>query len=185
MTTPWKKLPEKHRKLILEGSGKTEVEFVFDKNGRKHSFKKEFEGVLANLQRRFDEYERRRREQGRTTDQDFEAIYDEFHRYMSQVPCDACHGTRLRIEARHVKVGGKSIVEMTALTIKDSVDFLKGVNLTRRSRLVAERILREIGQRLSFLVNVGLDYLSLDRPAATLSGGEAQRIRLATQIGSG
>ena len=125
MTTPWNKLPEKHRKLILEGSGKIEVEFVFDKNGRKHSFKKEFEGVVANLQRRFDEYERRRREQGRTTDQDFEAIYDEFHRYMSQVPCDACHGTRLRIEARHVKVGGKSIVEMTALTIKDSVDFLK------------------------------------------------------------
>ncbi len=85
LTTPWNKLPEKHRKLILEGSGKTEVEFVFEKNGRKHSFKKEFEGVLANLQRRFDEYERRRREQGRTTDQDFEAIYDEFHRYMSQV----------------------------------------------------------------------------------------------------
>jgi excinuclease ABC subunit A len=186
MTTPWKSLPDKHRKLILEGSGKIEVDFVFDKNGRKHSFKKEFEGVVANLQRRFDEYERRRREQGRTTDQDFEAIYDEFHRYMSQVPCDACHGTRLRIEARHVKVGGKSIVEMTALTIKDSLDFLtKNITLSRRSRLVAERILREIGQRLSFLVNVGLDYLSLDRPAATLSGGESQRIRLATQIGSG
>ena len=185
MTTPWNKLPEKHRKLILEGSGKTEVEFVFDKNGRKHSFKKEFEGVLANLQRRFDEYERRRREQGRTTDQDFEAIYDEFHRYMSRSPCEECNGTRLCIEARHVKVGNKSIVETTALTIRDSVEFLKNLNLSRRNRLVAERILREIGQRLSFLVNVGLDYLSLDRPAATLSGGEAQRIRLATQIGSG
>ena len=185
MTVPWKKLPEKHRKLILEGSDKEEVEFVFDKNGRKHSFKKEFEGVLANLQRRFDEYERRRREQGRTTDQDFEAIYDEFHRYMSQVRCDECLGTRLRVEARHVKVGGKSIVDVTALTIRDSLDFVKGLNLTRRNRLVAERILREIGQRLSFLVNVGLDYLSLDRPAATLSGGEGQRIRLATQIGSG
>jgi excinuclease ABC subunit A len=185
MLIPWKKLPQEHRKIILEGSGEVEIEFVFEKNGRRHSFKKEFEGVVANLQRRFDEYERRRREQGRTTDQDFEAIYEEFHRYMSQSPCEECQGTRLRVEARHVSVGGKSIVAMTALTIRDSVDFLKTLNLTRRDRLVAERILREIGQRLAFLVNVGLDYLSLDRPAATLSGGEAQRIRLATQIGSG
>jgi excinuclease ABC subunit A len=185
MTTPWHKLPEKHRKLILEGSGSTEVEFVFEKNGRKHAFKKEFEGVVANLQRRFDEYERRRREQGRTTDEDFEAIYDEFHRYMTQSPCEDCGGTRLRVEARSVKVGGKSIIELTRLTIRDSVEFLKGMQLSRRDRLVSERVLREIGQRLTFLVNVGLDYLSLDRPAATLSGGEAQRIRLATQIGSG
>jgi excinuclease ABC subunit A len=185
LTTAWRKLPDKHRKLILEGSGTEEVEFVFDKNGRKHSFKKEFEGVLANLQRRFDEYERRRREQGRTTDQDFEAIYDEFHRYMSQSPCEDCQGSRLRVEARHVKIGGKSIVDVTRMTIKDCADFVKGLNLTRRNRLVAERILREISQRLSFLINVGLDYLSLDRPASTLSGGEAQRIRLATQIGSG
>jgi excinuclease ABC subunit A len=185
MTVPWRKLPEKHRQIILEGSGEVEIEFVFEKNGRRHSFKKEFEGVVANLQRRFDEYERRRREQGRTTDQDFEAIYEEFHRYMSQSPCEECKGTRLRVEARHVTVGGKSIVSMTALTIRDSVEFLKGLSLSRRDRLVAERILREIGQRLTFLVNVGLDYLSLDRPAATLSGGEAQRIRLATQIGSG
>ncbi len=185
MTVPWRKLPDKHRKIILEGSGEVEIEFVFEKNGRRHSFTKEFEGVVANLQRRFDEYERRRREQGRTTDQDFEAIYEEFHRYMSQSPCEECQGTRLRVEARHVTVGGKSIVSMTALTIRDSVEFLKGLTLSRRDRLVSERILREIGQRLTFLVNVGLDYLSLDRPAATLSGGEAQRIRLATQIGSG
>ena len=185
MTCPWKKLPQKHRKLILDGSGKEEVEFVFDKNGRKHSFTKEFEGVVANLQRRFDEYERRRREQGRTTDQDFEAIYEEFHRYMTQSVCEQCQGTRLRIEARHVRVGGKTIVESTALTIKGLLDFVKDIPLSRRDRLVAERVLREIGHRLSFLVNVGLDYLSLDRPAATLSGGESQRIRLATQIGSG
>ena len=82
--------------------------------------------MVANLQRRFDEYERRRREQGRTTDQDFEAIYDEFHRYMSQSPCEECEGTRLRKEARHVKVGGKSIVEMTALTIRDSARLPQG-----------------------------------------------------------
>jgi excinuclease ABC subunit A len=185
MTVPWKKLPQEHRTIILEGSGQIEMEFVFEKNGRRHSFKKEFEGVVANLQRRFDEYERRRREQGRTTDQDFEAIYEEFHRYMSQSPCEECQGTRLRVEARHVTVGGKSIVSMTGLTIRDSLDFLKSLTMSRRDRLVSERILREIGQRLTFLVNVGLDYLSLDRPAATLSGGEAQRIRLATQIGSG
>ncbi len=184
--TPWSKLSDKHRKLILHGGGeKDEIEFVFEKQGRKHSFKKEFEGVLANLQRRFDEYERRRREQGRTTDQDFEAIYEEFHRYMAQTPCSDCDGTRLRKEARHVKVGGKTISEVSALTIRGAHDFFKGLKLPRREHLVAERILREVGERLGFLLNVGVDYLSLDRSAATLSGGESQRIRLATQIGSG
>ena len=127
MTTPWNKLPEKHRKLILEGSGETEVEFVFEKNGRKHTFKKEFEGVVANLQRRFDEYERRRREQGRTTDEDFEAIYDEFHRYMSQI---ALRGVpRARGCARRPatsRSAASRIVEMTALTIRDSARLPEG-----------------------------------------------------------
>ncbi len=156
----------------------------FEKNGRKHSFKREFEGVLANLRRRFDEYERRRREQGRTSEEDFEAIYDEFHRYMSQTVCEECGGARLRKEARFVKVGGKSITEMTALTIREAHDFLQGLALSPRQKEIAGRILRESGDRLSFLNNVGVDYLSLDRTAATLSGGESQRIRLATQIGS-
>ena len=160
------------------------MEFTFEKNGRKHSYKREFEGVLANLKRRFDEYERRRREQGRTTDEDFEAIYDEFHRYMAQTVCEECEGARLRKEARAVKVGGKSITEMTALTIRESHDFLTGLALSPRQQEIAGRILREVGDRLSFLINVGLDYLSLDRTGSTLSGGEAQRIRLATQIGS-
>jgi excinuclease ABC subunit A len=182
---PWNKLPAETRKLIIEGSAGTEIEFTFDKNGRKHVFKKEFEGVVANLQRRLEEYERRRREQGRNTDDDFEAIYEEFHRYMTQSPCEDCGGTRLRREARFVKVGGRTITELTALTIRDSFEFIKGLTLSRRDRHISERILREVSERLNFLVNVGLDYLSLDRPAATLSGGEAQRIRLATQIGSG
>jgi excinuclease ABC subunit A len=182
---PFNKLPEETRKLIIEGSGTTEIEFTFDKNGRKHTFKKEFEGVVANLQRRLEEYERRRREQGRHTDDDFEAIYDEFHRYMSQSVCEDCLGTRLRKEARFVKIADKTITEMTALTIRDALDFIKALTLSRRDRAVSDRILREVGDRLSFLVNVGLDYLSLDRSAGTLSGGEAQRIRLATQIGSG
>ena len=173
-----------HAALILHGSGGQEVEFSFEKNGRKHTYKKEFEGVLANLQRRFDEYERRRREQGRTSEEDFEAIYDEFHRYMAQTVCEECGGTRLRKEARYVKVGGKSITEMTALTIREAHDFLAGLALSPRQKEIAGRILREVGDRLSFLINVGVDYLSLDRTAATLSGGESQRIRLATQIGS-
>jgi excinuclease ABC subunit A len=181
---PWGKLPQKHRDIVLNGVHGEEVEFAFEKNGRKQTFKKEFEGVLANLQRRFDEYERRRREQGRTTEEDFEAIYDEFHRYMSQTVCEECGGTRLRKEARFVKVGGKSITEMTALTIRESHDFLKSLELSLKQKEIAGRILREAGDRMSFLINVGVDYLSLDRTAATLSGGESQRIRLATQIGS-
>ncbi|HXJ18816.1 MAG TPA: excinuclease ABC subunit UvrA [Polyangia bacterium] len=181
---PWSKLPEKHRKLLLEGSPGAEVSLTFEKNGRKHSFNREFEGVLANLKRRFEDHERRRREQGRTSEEDFEAIYDEFHRYMSQTICEACGGARLRKEARFVKVGDKSITEMTALTIREAHDFLKGLSLSARQKEIAGRILREAGDRLSFLNNVGVDYLSLDRTASTLSGGESQRIRLATQIGS-
>ena len=121
---PWGKLPAKARTILLQGSAGEEVEFAFEKNGRTHTYKREFEGVVANLGRRFEEYERRRREQGRTTDEDFEAIYDEFHRYMSQTVCEECNGTRLRKEARFVKVGGKSITETTALTIREAYDFL-------------------------------------------------------------
>jgi excinuclease ABC subunit A len=182
---PWHKLPADKRKLILEGSAGKEIAFTFEKNGRKHTFKKEFEGVLANLQRRFDEYQRRRREQGRNTDEDFEAVYDEFHRYMSHSPCAECGGTRLRKEARHVRVGGKNIVEVTALTVGQVHEFIRALPLSRRDWQVCHRIVREVTARLSFLISVGVDYLSLDRSAATLSGGEGQRIRLATQIGSG
>jgi excinuclease ABC subunit A len=182
---PWHKLPPEHRQLILAGSAGKEITFTFDKNGRKHTFKKEFEGVLANLQRRFDEYQRRRREQGRNTDEDFEAVYDEFHRYMAHSPCAECGGTRLRKEARHVRVGGKSIVEVCALTVGEVHELIRALPLSRRDWQVCHRIVREVTARLSFLVSVGVDYLSLDRAAATLSGGEGQRIRLATQIGSG
>ena len=182
---PWHKLPAEQRKLILEGSQGKEISFTFDKNGRKHTFKKEFEGVLPNLQRRFDEYQRRRREQGRNTDEDFEAVYDEFHRYMSHSPCAECGGTRLRKEARHVRVGGKNIIEVTAMTVAESHEFIRSLPLAKRDWQVCHRIVREVTARLSFLISVGVDYLSLDRPAATLSGGEGQRIRLATQIGSG
>jgi excinuclease ABC subunit A len=185
MYTPWAKLPAEHKKIIMEGSGTDEVDFFFEKGGTRHKFKKEFEGVLANLERRLHEYERRRREEGNRGGEDgFEAAYEEFHRYMNRSPCDECRGTRLRKEARFVKVGSLPIHELTGKPIRDAHKFFTGLTLDKREKAIAERILREITDRLTFLVNVGLDYLTLDRTSATLSGGEAQRIRLATQIGS-
>ncbi len=185
MYAPWTKLPADQRKLLMNGSGTEEIEFFFDKGGARHKFKKEFEGVLANLERRLHEYERRRREEGSRGGEDgFEAAYEEFHRYMNRSPCEECKGTRLRKEARFVKVGGLPIHELTSLPIRDGAKFFSGLDLSKRDREIGDRILREINDRLSFLVNVGLDYLTLNRTSATLSGGEAQRIRLATQIGS-
>src|SRR5581483_4746023 len=138
------------------------------------------EGVLANLERRLHEYERRRREEGNRGGEDgFEAAYEEFHRYMNRSPCEECQGTRLRKEARFVKVGDLAIHSLTGLPIRDATKVFRGLELSKREQAIGERILREITDRLTFLVNVGLDYLTLDRTSATLSGGEAQRIRLA------
>jgi excinuclease ABC subunit A len=184
MYTPWAKLSAEVKQAILHGSKGDEIDFLFEKNGRRHTYKKEFEGVIANLERRLSEYERRRREEGANFEESFEAVYEEFHRYMNKTPCDECKGTRLRKESRFVKVGERTIVELTSLSIKQTHQFFKELELTPREREIADRILREITDRIGFLVNVGLDYLTLDRPAGTLSGGEAQRIRLATQIGS-
>jgi excinuclease ABC subunit A len=182
--TPWYKLPEEHREIILRGQSGQECDFRFEKNGRAHSFRRDFEGVIANLERRLSDYERRRREEGNISVESFEAAYEEFHRYMNKSPCEECGGTRLRKEARHIKVGEKSVCDVTALPIRDAHEFIKGLSLTQRERTIGSRILRELLDRLQFLRSVGLDYLTLDRPAATLSGGEGQRIRLATQIGS-
>ncbi len=184
MYTPWGKLPEDVREQILFGSKGAEIEFFFEKAGKRHTYKKEFEGVIANLERRLSEYERRRREEGGNFEESFEQVYEEFHRYMNKSPCDECQGTRLRKESRNVKVGGRAIHEVTGLAIRGAHDFFTGLELSSREKAIAERILREITDRVTFLINVGLDYLTLDRPAGTLSGGEAQRIRLATQIGS-
>jgi excinuclease ABC subunit A len=182
--TPWFKLPEEHREIILRGATGQECDFRFEKNGRAHSFRRDFEGVINNLERRLSDYERRRREEGNISVESFEAAYEEFHRYMNKSPCEECGGTRLRKEARHIKVGEKSICDVTALPIRDAHEFIKGLSLTQRERAIGNRIIRELQDRLQFLRSVGLDYLTLDRPAATLSGGEGQRIRLATQIGS-
>ncbi|HEX2571274.1 MAG TPA: excinuclease ABC subunit UvrA [Polyangia bacterium] len=183
MLSPWKELPEKVRQVILYGSGEEEIEVFYEKGGRRSSFKKPFEGVIPSLERRLAEHERRRREQSGGDSDSFEA-YEEFHRYMNQSPCEECGGTRLRREARFVQLGGRPLPELVALPIAEVHHFFVNLALDRRERMIGERILREITDRLSFLVNVGLQYLTLDRTAATLSGGEAQRIRLATQIGS-
>src|SRR6185503_4685992 len=147
--------------------------------------KRGFEGVIPNLERRVREYERRKREEGGDSGEEtVEFITDEFQRYMNRSVCESCGGARLRKEALCITLGGKNIREATALTLGQADEFLAGLALTGQRAQIAKRLLHEIRVRLQFLLNVGLDYLSLDRPAATLSGGEGQRIRLATQIGS-
>jgi len=115
MYTPWNKLAKEVQQGILHGSKGHEIDFVFEKNGRRHTYRKEFEGVIANLERRLSEYERRRREEGGNLEESFEAVYEEFHRYMNKTPCEECGGTRLRKESRFVKVGGRTITELTGL----------------------------------------------------------------------
>jgi excinuclease ABC subunit A len=184
--TPFKDLPEHVRDVILNGSKGEKIEFWWEEDGdRRHTYQKEFEGVLKNLQRRWRETES-------------DASREELEKYMNVMPCPTCQGARLRPEALHVLVGEKTIRDVTAFSIKDCLAFFEGLNavptsvethcnaslLSGKEQEIARRILKEIRERLSFLVNVGLDYLSLDRTSGTLSGGEGQRIRLATQIGS-
>ncbi|NTW89057.1 MAG: excinuclease ABC subunit UvrA, partial [Desulfobulbaceae bacterium] len=170
--TPYKELPEGVRDVILNGSGGEKIEFWWEEDGeRRHTYQKVFEGVLNNLQRRWRETES-------------DASREELEKYMNIMPCPTCQGARLRPEALHVLVGGVTIRDVTALSIRDCLRFFEELTLTDKEQEIARRILKEIRERLSFLVNVGLDYLSLDRTSGTLSGGEAQRIRLATQIGS-
>ncbi|SNB47536.1 excinuclease ABC subunit UvrA [Geobacter sp. DSM 9736] len=170
--TPFRKLPEKARQVILRGSGKEKIEFWWEEeSGRRHTYTKEFEGVLNNLERRFRET-------------DSEQVREELEKYMNVMPCPTCEGARLKKEALFIRVGGRNIRELTGLSIKDALAFFGNLRLTEKEEEIARRILKEINSRLHFLVNVGLDYLSLDRSSGTLSGGEGQRIRLATQIGS-
>ncbi len=170
--TPFNKLSEQARNIILYGSGKEKVEFWWEEDGgRRHTYYKEFEGVLNNLERRYRET-------------DSEQVREELEKYMNVMPCPSCEGARLKKEALFVRIGGSNIREVTALSIVDALAFFDGLSLTEKEAEIARRILKEIRERLHFLVNVGLDYLSLDRSSGTLSGGEGQRIRLATQIGS-
>jgi excinuclease ABC subunit A len=170
--TPYKELPEPVKDAILNGSRGEKIEFWWEEDGdRRHTYQKEFEGVLNNLQRRWRETES-------------DAAREELEKYMNVMPCPTCQGARLRPEALHVLVAGMTIRDVTALSIRDCLKFFEELQLTDKEKEIARRILKEVRERLSFLVNVGLDYLSLDRTAGTLSGGEGQRIRLATQIGS-
>jgi excinuclease ABC subunit A len=170
--TPFNKLPAKAREIILSGSQGEKVEFWWEEEGgRRHTYRKEFEGVLNNLERRWRE-------------SDSEQVREELERYMNIMPCPTCQGARLKKEALFVRIDGRNIRDLTALSISDALSFFREVSLTQKEAEIARRILKEIRERLHFLVNVGLDYLSLDRTAGTLSGGEGQRIRLATQIGS-
>ncbi|CQD24629.1 excinuclease ABC subunit A [Mycolicibacterium conceptionense] len=175
--TPWRKLPAKARKAILEGSDHQVHVRYKNRYGRTRSYYADFEGVMAFLQRRMEQT-------------DSEQMKERYEGFMRDIPCPECHGTRLKPEILAVTMaagefGAKSIAEVAELSIADCADFLNALTLGPREQAIAGQVLKEIQSRLGFLLDVGLDYLSLSRAAATLSGGEAQRIRLATQIGSG
>ncbi len=168
---PFSKIPKPARDVILYGSGEDEIKFSYVAERGEYHWKSSFEGLIPMLERRYRETE--------NPENRFE-----LEAYMSAEPCPACHGRRLKPEALAVKVGGRSIDEIACVTISDSITFFDDLALTAREREIAGKILKEIRDRLGFLANVGIGYLNLSRGAASLSGGESQRIRLATQIGS-
>jgi excinuclease ABC subunit A len=175
--TPFEKLPEKAQQAVLFGSGKTKIPFHYvNEKGRTVIREHEFEGVVTNLQRRYRET-------------DSMAVKEELAKFINEKQCPSCVGARLRVEARNVKVGSgkqqRAIYEVAATPLRETLEFFETLKLTGSKKEIADRIVKEIVSRLKFLNNVGLDYLSLERSADTLSGGEAQRIRLASQIGSG
>lgn len=172
LNSPFSDLPKAVQTMLLNGSGDQEVNFWWEDNrGKRHSYKKQFEGVLNNLERRYHAT-------------DSESVRDELAPYMNIMPCPTCNGARLKPEALHIRIAEQTIQQITALSIRDCLNFFDNLQLGEKEQEIARRILKEIRERLGFLVNVGLDYLSLDRTSGTLSGGEGQRIRLATQIGS-
>lgn len=173
LDVPFESLPQKIQDVLLYGTGKQSIAFQYPGVKGKHVTREHpFEGVLHTLERRYRET-------------DSQSVREELAKFLNNKPCPECHGTRLRLEARHVKIGGKAIYEVSALSLKDSKHLFDTLELHGQKYAIAERIVKEIASRLQFLNNVGLDYLQLERSADTLSGGEAQRIRLASQIGSG
>jgi len=171
LDTPWRELPAAARKAILHGIRGEEVAFTFERAGRSETVHRRWDGVLGELERRL-----------RETDSD--AVRSELARYTSPRPCPECGGARLRVEARSVRVGDLTLPELAARPIEAAARWLETLSLGAHDRLVADRVLHEIRERLRFLCDVGLGYLTLDRASTTLSGGESQRIRLATQVGA-
>ncbi|HKY85607.1 MAG TPA: excinuclease ABC subunit UvrA [Pseudorhodoplanes sp.] len=174
LDTKWKALPKKTQDAILYGSGDDDIKFVYDDGMRSYQTKKPFEGVITNLERRF-----------RETESDW--AREELQKYFTDIPCAACKGYRLKPEALCVKIGGLHIAEVSEMSVRRAGEWFAEIpsKLTKQQNEIAVRVLKEIRDRLRFLVDVGLDYLTLSRASGTLSGGESQRIRLASQIGSG
>ena len=172
LDTPWKDLPEKAKDILLNGSSEEfEIQYKSQSSVSKVAYRITFEGLMENTYRRYKETGERMRQ--------------EYEQFMRISPCKVCGGKRLKKESLAVTVGGRNIYDVTCLSVRDLLSFVKDLELTPQQQMIGEQILKEIRSRVSFLSNVGLDYLSLSRATATLSGGEAQRIRLATQIGSG
>ena len=173
LETPFERLPQAVQEAVLQGSGRDKIKFTYiAERGNKHQREHVFEGIIPNLERRYRET-------------DSLVVREELAKYLNSQTCPECEGTRLRREARSVRVAGRTIYEISALPLRLAAQFFAGIGLTGTKHAIAERIVAEIINRITFLNNVGLDYLALDRAADTLSGGEAQRIRLASQIGSG
>jgi len=172
VNTPWNKLDERVQGILLHGQPGALVVRARSRHGRIHTYRAKYEGAIPYVRRRFSEAES-------------DGARERYGGYMREVPCLTCGGARLKPSSLAVTVGGKSIAEVSGLSIDDLVVFMRELRLTEREAMVASRVVKEINERLRFLLNVGLDYLTLSRAAGSLSGGEAQRIRLATQIGSG
>ncbi len=172
LDTPFEKLDKKIQDIVLYGSGDEVIDFCVTTSRHSRSFSEPFEGVIPQIERRY-------------RDTQSEGVKRDLEQLMTQAPCSACHGKRYRPEALAVTVNGKNIHELSDMSVTDIIDFMQNIKLSGKDAMIAERILKEINARLSFLKNVGLEYLTLTRSACTLSGGEAQRIRLATQIGAG
>ncbi len=172
LTTPFGKLPEKYQQILLYGSGKENISFDYRMHGKKYTWSKPFEGILENLQRRCEETE-------------FDNVRERLQAYQMERPCPECHGDRLNPVSLAVTVGGKNLAQFNAMSVDEAISFVENLHLDEEKTVIAADVLKEIRGRLSFLRDVGLGYLTLDRVSRTLSGGEAQRIRLATQLGCG
>ncbi len=169
--TPFGELPERVQHILLHGSDREQIRFFYDQGNQRHFYEKPFEGVIPNLERRL-----------RETDSD--ATREKLEPYMNVMPCPTCKGARLKKESLCIRIGGLDIQQVCAQSVTEAAQFFGKLELAEKEAEIARRVLKEISERLSFLENVGLDYLTLDRTSGTLSGGEGQRIRLATQIGS-